>query len=275
MVTGANSGIGYELTKKLLFEGFDVVALVRSPVPVADQFIHEALTTKQLRVYQADFGDWRSLKEGLSTIKANESSIDVLFNNAGVAPQTLQSTARGWDLTFDINTLAPYIVTREILPLVEAGVLKAVVNTSSNALLFVREFTLSVLEHPITFAPFSGPYGRSKLALSLWTSEWAAELNRKGIKILSVNPGPNSTKMNNPNSENSTTPWFIRLVQKIINTPPLVGASHLYEAAFGESPKDSGSFLNSRKQRKLPFASLAHDVLLRVENLYQSAYLSA
>lgn len=263
LVTGANSGIGWQLTLRLLKEGWEVIALVRSEMGQAPE-IQDALAQHRLRVYRADLGDPTSLRAGLQEVLERERRIEVLFNNAGVAPPALALGPRGYDLAFEVNTLAPYLTTKALVPLLEAGTRKTVVQTSSAAMAFVRSFSRELLLHPPKFAPFSGPYGRSKLALSLWTQAWAPALASRGIRMVSVDPGPNHSVMNNP-WRKGDKPSLIRWVQRVINRPPHYGADRLHRAAFGTAPP--GAFLLKDRPTKVPFGRQADDVLAWVEEL--------
>lgn len=271
LVTGANSGIGWELTLRLLGEGWDVIALVRSAMgrhPIVD----EALKEGRLRIYRGDLGKPESLDEVLGQILESERSIEVLFNNAGVAPENLAIGYRGYDQPFEVNTLAPYVVTKALLPLLRAGKRKTVVHTSSAAADTVKRFSTDLLLHPTQFSPFSGPYGRSKLALSLWTQAWAPALAAEGIRMLSADPGPNNTVMNNP-WRKSAIPFWIRWIQRFINKPPYVGADLLYRAAFGDA--EPGAFLSANKPKNLAFADQAEVVLSLVEDIAAEQFVLA
>jgi len=267
LVSGANSGIGLQLTLRLLREGWEVIALVRSEFGDQPE-VAAARSEGRLRVYRGDLGDPASLDAALKQILASESRIEVLFNNAGVAPDGLVKGRRGLDQAFEVNTLAPYIVTQTLLPLVRAGRAKTVVHTSSGAVFMVRSFSTELLLHPTKFAPFAGPYGRSKVALSLWTQAWAPRLAAEGIRMVSADPGPNHSTMNNPSRKSGTPPW-IRWIQRIINRPPQVGADLLYRAAMGSAPP--GAFLSANRPRKVSFSDQAHAVLRLVEGLASGA----
>jgi len=123
----------------LLARGADVAALVRSEFP------DEAETARAraegwLRVYRADFADFASLKKGFAAVKAGETRLDLLFNNAGAAFDEPRRSARGHEAHFELNTVVPFIVLEELGALLEAGTLKTVVQTSSITLSFVRKF---------------------------------------------------------------------------------------------------------------------------------------
>lgn len=267
LVTGANSGVGLTLTRRLLADGGEVIALIRSdfePEPA----LQTALAAGQLRSYRADFADFASLRQALAEIRSHESSIDVLFNNAAGGFGQIQTTSEGHEAHFQINTLVPYIILAALEDLLERGKLKTVINTSSNALLFVRDFSLDLLEHPRVYKPLTGPYGASKMALSLWTEAIAPELALKQIEIRSACPGPNRTKM----TAGPGMPRLLLLLRGLIFKAPEHGAQRLYEAAFGH-PGSSGVFLNKNRSTELRFSKLAPAVLQRVKALYVKDFL--
>jgi NAD(P)-dependent dehydrogenase (short-subunit alcohol dehydrogenase family) len=268
LVTGANSGVGLELTKQLLARGAEVAALVRSDFP-SDEEASRARDEGRLRVYRADFADFASLKRGLAAVKAGEKALDLLFNNAGVAFRELRRTGNH-EAHFVVNALVPFIVLEELSPLIEAGALKTVVQTSSNALEFVRSFSLDGLENPVKHEPLFGPYGASKLALTLWTREAAASWKRQGITVVSACPGGTKTKM-------TAEPqlWFMKLLFPLISHPASEGARRILQAALsGAAP---GSFLTGPKGKVVEpgFVDEAPRVLALVRQIYEQEYLTA
>lgn len=271
LITGANSGIGLELSKRLLAEQWDVIALIRSDFQADDSQIASAQARNQLRVYRADIADLRSLHSALEAIKAHEHAIDLLFNNAAApSSKDIRYSPQGFELCFAVNVIAPYIITQELKPLLRNGTHKTIVNTSSNALLFVRAFSLELLEHPPKYAALVMPYGTSKLALSLWTQALAPQLQAEGIEIRSLNPGATKTKM----TMRSDFPRLLGIIRDLFFASPDVGAGRLYEVALGKWRGKTGVFINNDKVRKLPFAQLADAVLERVDQIYQQAYRS-
>lgn len=83
LITGANHGIGLALTHRLLDEGWEVIALIRSAFAEDDSLVHKALGSRQLRIYKADLSDFGQLRSALRDIKSHEAQLDILFNNAG------------------------------------------------------------------------------------------------------------------------------------------------------------------------------------------------
>jgi NAD(P)-dependent dehydrogenase (short-subunit alcohol dehydrogenase family) len=269
LITGANSGIGLELTQKLLGEGWDVIALIRSDFVDETPVISQAQRDGRLRVYHADLSDSVSLRQGLAGITAHEQHIDILFNNAAAATGDIRYSPQGCEMHFEVNTVVPYIITRTMQPLLRKGTLKTVINTSSNALLYIRQFDLERLMHPTRYQAIIGPYGASKLGLSLWTHALAPALAEEGIEIRSVNPGANKTKM----TLNPTAPLWMRLLRTLRFTPPSVGASRLYDAALGRWQGQSGIFVHGGKAVAIPFMDHEQEVLTAVHAIYSREFL--
>lgn len=271
LITGANAGIGLELTRKLLSEDWQVVALNRSKFPSDDVSIQKAVKNGRLRMYKVtDLADYASLKRALEEIKDKEQRIDVLFNNAGGSFHELSYSIQGREKHYEVMTVVPYIILMELRELLNSGRLKTVINTSSSAFKFTKEFSIEILERPKTFRKLIGPYATSKLALSLWTQAIAAELAKDGIKIRSVDPGSNNTLRK---GKKSGLPLLVKPLMKLFFSPPTQGANRLYEGAFGEHRHESGVFLLKGQVADLHFKDQAQNVLGRITAIYRHEFL--
>lgn len=271
MITGANSGIGLALTKILISKGWDVIALVRSDFPANDEAIKEALLSEKIHLYRADLSDLSSLKEALDLIKAKHYHIDVLFNNAGVSLDHYKAATSGRDIHFEVNTLSPYIITLEMKQVLLNGQYKMIVNTSSNALLHVKQFDPEKLAHPGqgSFKKLFGIYGASKLALSLWSQALSSTLFQEGLHIRSVDPGGNKTAM----TAGAGMPTWLLLVRNLFFAEPSKGAMLLWSAAVDNPEIKTGAFLLKGKTVPLPYFSHAARILTQVEQIYKEEYL--
>ena len=272
LITGASAGIGLELARRMLTEGWKVLALNRSNLPEDDALIRESLSRNQLRVYKADLADFASLRQALEQIKAKEEKIDLLFNNAGGSFPELAFSKQGRELHFELQTVVPYIIYRELKEQLKRGSAKTVVNTSTNAFKFVKRFDPDTLERPASFQQLFGPYAVSKLALSLWTRESAAQAAAEGIRLMSVDPGGNNTLRSN---KRSGLPWVVKLLMKAFFPPPTRGASRLYEAAMDSRGELSGAFLSSGRVTDLRFTDQGRRVLDKVSAIYEREFRAA
>ncbi|WEK54395.1 MAG: SDR family NAD(P)-dependent oxidoreductase [Candidatus Cohnella colombiensis] len=270
LVTGANAGIGLELTRKLLSEDWQVVALNRSDFPEDDTKIQKAVMNGWLRIYKtADLTDYASLRKTLGEIKDKEQRIDILFNNAGSAFSELSYSKQGREMHYELLTVVPYIILMELKELIKNGSLKTVINTSSSALNYVKEFNIEILERPKTFRKLFGPYATSKLALSLWTQAIAPQLAKEDIKIRSVDPGGNNTLRK---GKKSGLPLVVNLLMKLFFSPPTHGANQLYEGALGEHRNETGVFLLKGQTAEYKFKEQSRNVLERINEIYEHEF---
>ncbi|KAF8516360.1 NAD(P)-binding protein [Gautieria morchelliformis] len=139
IVTGANTGIGYQTVLQLLLKNAKVYMAARSTSKVqeAAEKLEEETGRKPLQL-QLDLGDLHSVRRAAREFLSKEDKLDILFNNAGVMiPPTDQLTSQGYDLQFGVNVLGHYYLTMLLLPALERsttanGVKARVVNTTSS-----------------------------------------------------------------------------------------------------------------------------------------------
>ncbi|WP_282182160.1 SDR family NAD(P)-dependent oxidoreductase [Aliiroseovarius marinus] len=178
LITGATDGIGLLTAQKLAADGHRVLLHGRSEAKLAKA----AESVGGAETYLADLSRMGDVKAMAEAIRATHNQLDVLINNAGIlkAPQT--QTEAGRDIRFDVNTLAPYLLTRALLPIMPSG--GRVVNLSSAAQAPVD------VDAMISYRPMDDmeAYAQSKLAITIWSSEMAREM-AGGPVVVSVNPG--------------------------------------------------------------------------------------
>ena len=119
----------------------------------------------------------------VQAITEKHSQLDVLINNAGVLKVSDPITKDGLDVRFVVNTLAPYFLTKKLLPLMNAD--SRVVNLSSAAQAPVN---LLALSGEVQLGDDFQAYAQSKLAITSWSRSMALELGDNGPMIVSVNP---------------------------------------------------------------------------------------
>jgi Dehydrogenases with different specificities (related to short-chain alcohol dehydrogenases) len=267
LITGASHGIGLELTRKMLKESWQVIALNRSNFPDDDALLKMSLANRQLRMYRADLTDFTLLRKTLNEIKMKEERIDILFNNAGGSFPELRYSRQNREMHYELQTVVPYIVFTELREQLLRGQYKTVLNTSSAALLTLKHFHPESLEQPPVFKKLFGPYATSKLALSLWTQEAALqEENRgSGIKLFSVDPGGNNTMRMD---KESGIPFYIKPIIKLFFPRPEKGANRLYEIAMNKDKVLSGHFIVRGKSTPLKFTGQQSTVLNEVRKIY-------
>ena len=183
LITGATDGIGLEAAKLLAAAGHHVLLHGRNPAKLATAV--EAVQGGEGRVeqYVADLSRMSEV-ESLADVVANEhDSLDVLINNAGVFRTGSPITEDGLDVRFVVNTIAPFLLTRRLLPLLGAS--SRVVNLSSAAQAPVNRRALAG-EGQLSD---NAAYAQSKLALTMWSRTLALSLGTDGPSVVAVNPG--------------------------------------------------------------------------------------
>ncbi|HEV7234228.1 MAG TPA: SDR family NAD(P)-dependent oxidoreductase [Sphingorhabdus sp.] len=253
VVTGAASGIGLALTRRLLEQKTDVAAVVRQAMPRMPE-LERAIDEGRLRIYRGDLADAASRRSLVEAIAAAEPRVDALFNNAGVSTGKLEFSPQGRELHFEVNCLAPYVLAEGLRASLSA-VSGRIVNTASDALFFDKRYDPESLAAPARFRTITGPYATSKLALCLWSSAASAGLSCDGITIVSIAPGA----FNTPLIRGPGMPTLMKPLAWLIARPPSEAAELLIDAATADHP--TASLVVKRSVRPLPFLDHADRTL--------------
>ena len=198
VVTGASSGIGLETAKALVGMGWHVIGTGRNPQRsrAAEAVIRESIKLGgKLDFLRGDMALMAETKRIASEIKALTPRIDVLINNAGGVRDQRYVTSEGTEETFTANHLAPFLLTRELLPLLKAAAAQGkpgdvrVLATSSRAYMSAQGMNWDDLQNLKGDFPASGVYCQAKLANVLFSHELAKRLAGDGIAAQSLIPG--------------------------------------------------------------------------------------
>jgi NAD(P)-dependent dehydrogenase (short-subunit alcohol dehydrogenase family) len=184
LVTGATDGIGLETAKMLISMGHNVLLHGRSPEKL--ETVKRMLTALsdggQVQSYVADLSRMADVEALSKDVAEKHTKLNVLINNAGVFTTADPTTTDGLDIRFAVNTIAPYLLTKRLLPLIESS--GRVVNLSSAAQAPVDpDALLGRVKLSDGMA-----YAQSKLAITMWSRRLALSLADEGPAIIAVNP---------------------------------------------------------------------------------------
>jgi NAD(P)-dependent dehydrogenase (short-subunit alcohol dehydrogenase family) len=180
LVTGATDGIGRLTAHTLAARGHHVLVHGRSPAKV--QEVVASLSQHSVRGLVCDLSQLPDVAAFAERVATEHPALDVLINNAGVLDSAV-TVVDGLDLRFVVNTLAPYVLARRLVPVL--GPQGRVVNVSSAGQAPVHLRALRAAEPMGAFAA----YAQSKLALNAWSRHLADTLGPGGPVVVAVNPG--------------------------------------------------------------------------------------
>lgn len=122
IVTGANGGIGKEISRGLLLVGYEVIMACRNLTrsePVRQELATE--TGGKVTLMELDLSSVASILAFVEQIESQSLSINLLFNNAGIIPPKPETTADGIEYAMGVNYLGPYLLTQKIIPHMPPG----------------------------------------------------------------------------------------------------------------------------------------------------------
>jgi len=206
LITGANRGLGLELVKQFLKDGYTVYGTARKPSQATE------LKETGAVVLELDVTSEDSIKAMAEVLK--DKPLDILFNNAGYfGPNKIGTkmddlailTREEIELCFRVNTMGPIFVTQALLPNLKLGQMKKIINMSTRSSIISKSR--------------GGAWGYrvSKAGLNMVTSTMNGELYKKGYTVVSVAPGHNKTDMGTDRAKNKPEQTMPQLIEVIEN----------------------------------------------------------
>ncbi|WP_288669907.1 SDR family oxidoreductase [Bacteroides clarus] len=196
IITGADGGMGTEITRAVAKAGYKIIMACYRPEKA--EKVREMLVrdtgNPHLEVLGVDLSSLASVAAFAETVLKRGDAVSLLMNNAGTMETCRRITEDGLERTVSVNYVAPYLLTRKLLPLMGEG--SRIVNMVSCT------YAVGCLDFPDFF--FRGRkggfwripvYSNTKLALTLFTLNLAARLKEKGIVVNAADPGIVSTNI--------------------------------------------------------------------------------
>ncbi len=185
LITGSTDGIGKLAAEKLAHDGHHILIHGRNNEKAQNTVkeLKQKTNNKNIEAVIADLSNFKSVNDLCNTIKASYQNLDVLINNAGVFKSNLDKTPEGIDLRFMVNYIAPYYLSKQLLPLLKDRPDARIINLSSAAQASV---SLDALQGNQNLDSQSA-YAQSKLALTMWSFDLSKK--REALTVIPVNPG--------------------------------------------------------------------------------------
>jgi NAD(P)-dependent dehydrogenase (short-subunit alcohol dehydrogenase family) len=204
VVTGASDGIGAAAARNLAKAGERIVVVGRSPEKTA-----AVAADLGADYFVCDFAELAQVRELATALRERYPRIDVLVNNAGGIMRGHELTVDGHEKTFQVNHLAPFLLTTELLDILTAS-RATIINTSSAANGFGR-LDLADLNSERSYST-NRAYGTAKLANILFTAELQNRYGKDGIAAAAFHPGVVAT-----NFAADSTSWFRHAYKTVLN----------------------------------------------------------
>ena len=263
LITGATSGIGKAAALELARQGMQIIFNARDEEKagnIMDEIIHST-GNKDIRWYWCDLASFKSIKEFAEQVRKNHKRLDILINNAGTWRITKETTIDGIESTFEVNHLAPFLLTNLLLPIISDSGSGRIINVSSGVHYMGR---IDINDPEFKDKAFRGSkaYAQSKLANILFTKELAARLQQKRITVNCLAPGWVNTgllRYSSPVAKLSARLWA--------RTPTRGAETTVYLATSDEVRDITGEYFYDKRIRRSASQSYDSELMKKLWEL--------
>lgn len=246
LVTGATSGIGYFTARTLASMGATVALVGRDPArtKASVEQIRQETGSSSVSGLVADLSSMTEVRSLASAFLAQHEHLDVLVNNAGAIFTQRQTTVDGYERTFALNHLAPFLLTHLLLDQLKASAPARVVTVSSMAHGGQR---INLDDVNNAKRPYAGlrVYGESKLANIMFTYTLARRMAETGVTANTLHPGVVATNFGKNNG--TVAKWVMTLMGAFEISPEQGAQTSIYLASSPEVADMSGKYLIKSK----------------------------
>lgn len=245
IITGANSGIGFETAKALAQKGAFIVMVCRNEdkAEAARQKIITETSNPGIDIVLCDFAIQAEIRKAAEEIKKNYEKIDVLINNHGFLASEKEETVDGLEKTFAVNHIGYFMFTNLLLDLIKAADQGRVISVASEAHRS-GEFNPDNIQLNENFSPWKA-YGNSKLFNILFTKELANQLVDTNVTANCLHPGVIASNFAQSGSWGMKT--IFSLGKYFLSSPEKGAETPVYLAASEEVKDVSGAYFKNKK----------------------------
>jgi len=245
VITGANSGIGFETAKALAKKGAYIVMVCRNEDKAieAKNEILNSVDDAGVAIVLCDFSSQKEIREAAEEIASRYKKIDLLINNHGFIASERWETVDGLEGTFAVNHIGYFLFTSLLLENIKAAKNARIINVSSDAHR-AGEFNPENLQLKENFSAMKA-YGNSKLFNILFTKELAERLKETNVTANCLHPGVISSNFGQSGE------WWVSLFYKVFGvfmTSNKEGAeTTVYLASSDEVENVNGAYFKNKK----------------------------
>lgn len=247
VVTGSNSGIGKETAASLAEMDATVIMVVRNQEKgqkALDEIVSR-FGNRSVHLMICDMSSMASIRSFAVELKKSYNHLDVLINNAGAEFVKRQVTSEGFEKTFAVDYLAPFLLTQELLGLLKAGAPSRIINVSSGLAKNGKvDFTDLQNEHA-----YKGmqAYSNAKLMVMMWTYALSRRLAGSGVTVNVLMPGFVATNLGK-NSGSLRSSIMFTMVRPMQISAKKGAETSVYLASSDELSGVSGKCFAKKKE---------------------------
>jgi NAD(P)-dependent dehydrogenase (short-subunit alcohol dehydrogenase family) len=245
VVTGATSGLGLAACEGFARLGADVVLVARDPERGSQcrARVAEHATGGEIELELCDLAKLSDVRALARRLSARTDGLHVLVHNAGVLPDQREVSQDGIELTFAVDVVAPFLLTRELAGALEASAPARVVTVSSGGM-YAQRLPADDLQYEHDDYSGATAYARAKRAEVVLNELWAQRLDGRGVVCHAMHPGWADT----PGVAGSL-PRFHRLTRPLLRTPAQGADTIVWLGAAAEPARSTGGFWHDRRRR--------------------------
>lgn len=259
LITGANSGLGFEAAKQLAKQGHEIILLCRNKEKgeIAVSEIKSYSNNQNIHLYTANLASQKSIETVAQQIKKDISKLDVLLNNAGGVFNNFQLSEDGIEMTIANNHFNYFWLTYYLFDLLKNGKDARIINVASDSHYSAKKIDIeSFYQKKGNYFVLSA-YEQSKLANVLFTYTLAEKAKPYNITVNALHPGFVYTPIGEKNG-NKFFGMVWSAASKLFGLSVEKGArSHIYLASSDEVKDISGKYFHNCKAKKS--SSISYD----------------
>lgn len=234
LITGASSGLGLAVAKRFAAERADTVMLCRTKEegrPAIDEVKRE-IPNAPVRLVVCDLASMSSIRAFIEEFRENNAKLDLLFNNAAVMKRKRTLTEDGFEMMFQVNYLAPFILMNSFVELLKKGSSPQVIGNGRPADKLRLE--MDDLQFSEGYSMYNS-FFKTKLYLLFACMEYARRHEADGITTLAAEPGPFKSGLVR---EVPIVGWF----KNIFSVPVAAAAERMMRVFTADIPKNGKVF---------------------------------
>ncbi len=251
VITGGSSGIGRQTALNLAQAGARVVITARDEArgEAAVSDLKAKAGSDEIELIVFDLGDLTAVRSGAEDLLATCDRIDVLVNNAGIVLSERRESADGFEATFAINHLGPFLLTTLLMDRIKQSAPARIVNVASTA--------HNAARHGLDFTDLQSTrryrgmqaYARSKLANIYFTTELARRLDGTGVMANCLHPGTVATGYGRDGDTSGLLALGLKISAPFFLTPEKGARTSIYLASSPDVSGVSGKYFINCKPR--------------------------